>query len=249
MIDTLKRLKRHATRAHVSTAYANYTENNYGRKARLTDDAYRDRLTSWQVPAIRQHFGDLTGKVFLDIGAGDIILGEKLSEIGTPQTFYAQDLSQPSLDAGMARLGRAGVATSNFVTLSSDNFDFGAIGDGTVDAAFSNSLFSHLSINSILLCLRRLSLKMKPGAKYLSSMIILPIGDESAPYDWSYLKTKGSAVVSYPTRDPYHYAEETIRLLSSFNTGFEVAKLHDYGHPFQRLVEFRLKDHAGAAQP
>lgn len=226
----------------MKTDYENYTENTYGKNARRTDEEYRAQLTSWQVPAVKRHFGDLTGKVFIDVGAGDIVLGETLSDIGVPSIFYAQDLSRPSLEAGLHRIREAGISTSIFRALVSDDFDFGVIPDRSLDAAFSNSLFSHLSINSILLCLRNLAPKMKPGSKYLSSMIVLPIGDERAPYDWSYLGTKGSTVVSYPTRDPFHYTEETVHLLSSFKTGFDVTQVHDYGHPFQKLVEFTARD-------
>lgn len=223
------------------TGFEWYRENEYGLRPRLTDAAYRNDLTSWQVPAIKRHFGDLTGRVFLDIGAGDIVLGEKLAEIGFPRIFYVQDLSGPSLDAGIERIQKAGVSTERIVTLVSERFDFRKIPDGTVDAAFSNSLFSHLSINSILLCLRRLAPKMQEKAKYLSSMIVVPEQFEDASYDWSYLGTRGSAIVSHPTRDPYHYTESTIQLISAFETGFAVTGIHDYGHPFQKLVEFRRR--------
>lgn len=217
------------------------TDNRYAQVTRITDQAYRDRLTSWQLPAIRTHFGDLTGQAFLDIGAGDIVLGEHLAELGPPAVFYAQDLNRKSLDAGMARLARAGSPTERIVTLASPDFDFSAIPDGGLDAAFSNSLFSHLSINSIVLCLRRLAPKLKAGGKYLSSMIVLPHDEEDQPFDWSHLGLKGTNVVSYPACDPYHYSPDTVLHLSTFQTGFEVVKIHPYGHPFQKLVEFRRR--------
>ena len=233
-----KKIRRALRSVRYATGYEAYSENAYGKNARLTSQAYRDRLTGWQVPAIKTHFGDLTGKVFLDIGAGDIVLGEKLAEIGIPSTFYVQDLSQPSLDAGLRRIRASDCPQTDIVTLCSDDFDFGMIPDATVDFAFSNSLFSHLSINSIVLCLGNLAPKMRPGSKYLSSMIVLPTGDGSAPHDWHQQNVKGSDVTSYPNRDPFHYTETTVRLLSSFDTGFTVKTIHDYGHPFQKLVEF-----------
>lgn len=88
-----------------------YTENNYGKKPRKTDDKYRDLLISWQVPAIRCHFTSLEGKNFIDVGAGDIVLGECQAEIGRPQNFFAQDLSEISLNAGINRLNARGVDT------------------------------------------------------------------------------------------------------------------------------------------
>ena len=222
----------------VETDFPDYSENFYGKKARLTSESYRTDLASWQVPAIQKHIGDLTGKVFIDIGAGDIILGEKLSEIGIPKKFYVQDLSKPSLVSGLQRIRNLGVDTNNFHALVSDNFNFDAIEDRELDYAFSNSLFSHLTINSIVLCLQRLRPKMKLEAKYFSSMIILPDNVEKFIYDWSYLNKHGINVKSCSIKDPFHYTENTIKNLQNFRTGFEVKAIHSYGHPFQKLVEF-----------
>jgi hypothetical protein len=234
----LKKIKSIARAVKYSTEYEDYQENNYGRVARITDDAYRKDLVSWQIPAIKKHCGDLTNKTFIDIGAGDIVLGEFLSEIGIPKVFYAQDLSEPSLKSGIKRIQKTGSKVDVFRTLVSDNFDFSDIEEFSLDYAFSNSLFSHLSINSILLCLRNLAPKMKVGSKYFSSMIVIPGGDETQPYDWSNLEKKGANIISHPTKDPYHYSEEFVAKLSHFNTGFKVVTIHDYGHPFQKLVEF-----------
>lgn len=240
-----KKIKSIIWAAKYSTSYENYNENSYGRVARITNEAYRTDLVSWQVPAINKHFGDLTGRTFIDIGAGDIVLGEFLSELGTPKIFYAQDLSEPSLKTGLRRIEKTGAKMETFVTFASDDFDFSEIPDGSLDCAFSNSLFSHLSLNSILLCLRKLAPKMKVGSKYLSSMIVIPGGDENPqndwnkPYDWSHLGRKGTNIVSYPSKDPFHYSEDLVATLSQFDTGFKVVDIHSYGHPFQKLVEFQ----------
>ena len=233
------RVKRAIKAIRYSTGYESYSENDYGKFARITSSSYRNDLVSWQVPAIKKHFGDLTDKVFIDVGAGDIVLGEKMPELGFPKTFYVQDLSQPSLLAGLKRIKSAGINVDNIIAMSSDDFNFDKVPDSSIDFAFSNSLFSHLSINSIVLCLRNLSPKMKEHSIYMSSMIVVPGKVEPTSFDWSYLKTKGSAVVSYPVKDPFHYTESTVRLLPSFDTGFEVVAIHDYGHPFQKLIEFR----------
>lgn len=221
------------------TDFPDYRENDYGKVPRMTDAAYRAALTSWQVPAIQRHCGDLTGKVFLDIGAGDIVLGEKLDELGVPRKFYVQDLSRPSLLAGLQRLQATGIDTRMFRTLVSDSFDFAQIEDEEVDFAFSNSLFSHLSINSIVLCLRNLHPKLKMGASYFSSMIVLPDDTERLVYDWSHLDRPMTQVVSSSVRDPFHYTPNTICNLQHLRTGFTVRHIHDYGHPFQKLVEFQ----------
>lgn len=180
----------------IQTDYPEYTENNYGKIARFTDKSYRLDLASWQITAIETHIGNLYGKIFFAIGAGDIVLGEKLSEVGVPKKFYVQDLIAPSLKGGLKRISESGVDISIFHTLVSDCFDFKEIKDKEVDAAFSNSLFSHLTINSIILCLRNLFPKMKPGSSYFSSMIVLPNDEEKVTFDWSFLKKPMTNVTS-----------------------------------------------------
>ena len=225
---------------HNNSKNINYIENRYGRHLRITNDEYRQDLTSWQVPAIKKHFGNLSDKIFIDIGAGDIVLGEKLELLGYPKIFYAQDLQIASLNSGIKRLKQSNINTEIFITMASENFDFDLIPDETIDFAFSNSLFSHLSINSIIQCLKKLSPKMKSGGRYLTSMIVCPSEFETRPFDWSFLNKKYTKIISYPTKDPFHYTSEIISQISSFNTGFQVIKIHDdYGHPFQKLVEFK----------
>jgi len=217
-----------------------YTDNNYLENPRITSEKYRNRLTSWQVPAIQKHIGDLTDKVFIDIGAGDIVLGEVLEQIGKPRKFYVQDLNKLAIESGLQRLKSINIDASIFSEMISNNFDFSLVEEGEIDAAFSNSLFSHLSINSITLCLRSLSSKMKVGSSYFTSMIVLPNNTEKLYHDWSYLNKEGSNVKSCSIHDPYHYTENTINNLQNFNTGFKLKNIHDYGHPFQKLVEFSL---------
>ena len=88
--------------------FLDYSENNYGKNPRITTEQIRRRVSSWQVPAIKKHFGSLDGVVFLDIGAGDIVLGERQNELGRPRIYYAQDLSEPSLVSGLERLKGGG---------------------------------------------------------------------------------------------------------------------------------------------
>jgi hypothetical protein len=166
------------------------------------------------------------------------VLGEKLGEIGRPKKFFVQDLSEPSINAGLKRMNKNGVDTTNIIPLISYNFNFDKVDDASIDFAFSNSLFSHLSLNSIILCLRNLRPKMKVNAKYLTSMIVVPGEIEPLSYDWSYLKTPGSNIISYPTKDPYHYTKSTINETLDGRIGFKIIQVHDYGHPFQKLVEF-----------
>lgn len=221
-------------------------ENNYKNNARSTSRQYRDDLSSWQVPAIKEHIGTLNEKVFLDIGAGTIIPGEHFEKIGKPNKYYAQDIRLEPLLEGIEFLKSKGVDTSIFNTLVSDDFDFSLIKDGEVDVAWSNSLFSHLSIDSICYCLKNLKSKMKRGSSYYTSMIILPDNIERSDYSWNleagsrYNKTPGCLnITSRSSRNPFHYTKSTLNKYPFVDqTGFELKAIHNYGHPIQELVEF-----------
>lgn len=214
------------------------TQNFYKQNPRLTTPDKRERVSSFQVDAIKTHIGDLTDKVFIDIGAGDIVLGDKLDLIGIPRKFFVHDLSEKSIDTGLQRLKDTGsVDMSIFYKSVSDCFDFDLIADNEIDAAFSNSLFSHLSLNLITICLKNLFLKMKPGAKYFTSMIVLPDNIERHVYDWSHLDNPFAKHKSYTDKNPFHYTENTLKRLIE-STGFQFIHTHEYDHPFQKLVEF-----------
>ena len=214
-------------------------ETNYKNKTRTTSQQYRNDLSSWQVSAIQEHIGTLNEKVFLDIGAGTIIPGGHFEKIGRPDKYYAQDINSDTLAEGIEFLKSKGVDTSIFTTLVSDDFDFSLIHDNEVDIAWSNSLFSHLSIDSICYCLKKLNPKMKRGSSYYTSMLILPDNLERSSYSWEHLKVKYSSVTSHSLRDPFHYTRSKLNNYPFIDqTGFQLKTIHKYAHPIQELVEF-----------
>lgn len=213
----------------------NYFENNYLENDRITNDEYKSRLTAFQIPAIIEHFQTLENKQFLDLGCGDIVLGEFQEILGRPIKYFVQDINKNAVDVGINRLKGKGIDTSNIFPLISPYFDLSKIENQRLDCAFSNSLFSHLTLNSILICLNNLYPKMKRTAKYMSSMIIIPENHNEITYEW---KVKYGAI-SHSARDPYHYKFSLFKKYVESTTNFEVVQNHAYGHPFQRLVEFK----------
>ena len=57
-------------------------------------------------------------------------------------------------------------------------------------------------------------------------------------FDCSFLKKPKVNVTNSSIKDPFHYTSATIKSLKNLNIGFEVKPIHEYGHPFQKLVEF-----------
>ena len=214
-----------------------YFENHYAKKPRIVDFDYRERLQSFQLPAIEKHFGSLEGKVFADIGCGDIPLAYCQDKIGRPSIYWATDLSEVALNSGKNSLVASGVDISNIRLLHGPYFCFNEIPDRSIDCAFSNSLFSHLSLNTILICLKNLEPKLKRGSRYFSSMILLPPGIDSLEYEWQVKYGR----ISHSAKDPFHYVFSDFRKIVSATTGLRCVAAHPYGHPFQLLVEFAKK--------
>ena len=72
-------------------------------------DEYKSILTSFQIPAIIEHFQTLENKLFLDLGCGDIVLGEFQEIIGRPMKYFVQDINKNAVDAGINRLKGKGI--------------------------------------------------------------------------------------------------------------------------------------------
>ena len=89
----------------------------------------------------------------LDLGCGPMRLGVAVIPQLTTGWYFGQDINPETLAFGEEVLGQAGIdPAANYTLFASDQFELAAV-DQPIDIAFSNSLFSHLNLNSILSCL------------------------------------------------------------------------------------------------
>ena len=176
--------------------------------------------------------------VFADIGCGPLRLGVALLPHMTEGWYYGFDINQQTLDAGREILKRHDVNERNVTLVATDEFDFSAI-DRPLDMAFSNSLFSHLTWNSITRCLARLRPHLKPGAVYYSTLFLVPDDHEwTQPcprHKW------GRDSFTYDNRDPYHYRLGVIHDLAR-QLGYAAEIDDSFGHPTQTMFAFRAVD-------
>lgn len=173
----------------------------------------------------------------LDIGCGCLRGGIHFVEHLAPGHYYGLDMSQALLDAGydveLAQLGlQERLPRSNLFCTS--DFDMSAI-DQQVDAAIALSVFTHLPLNHVRMCLARLAGVMKVGGKFYATVFTIP---ESA--DWTVpLEHNPGGVVTHPIQDPYHYRPEDMDHACS-GLGWEVERLVDWNHPRnQKMCVFK----------
>lgn len=170
----------------------------------------------------------------LDIGCGALRLGVKLIPELDTGWYFGQDINIQVLELGRKVLEDYGVDSSRFTLMDSDAFDLSLV-DRNIDIAFSNSVFSHLDLNSIFICLRSVREKIKPTGVYYSTFFKVANEEWTSPHPrnkW------GREFKTYPNRDPYHYPEALLSLLAK-EAGFEMSLAEDYGHPTQTMACFR----------
>lgn len=171
----------------------------------------------------------------LDVGCGPMRLGVKLIPELTQGWYYGQDINAETLAFGQEILRDAGVEEGRYSLFANERFDFSAV-DKPIDVAFSNSLFSHLNLNSILICLQRVRPLLRSNGVYYSTFFAL---DRGSAWLEPHPRNKwGNDFHTFPNQDPYHYP---ISLLSALarEADFSLDIAPDYGHPTQTMACFR----------
>lgn len=175
---------------------------------------------------------------FLDLGCGPMRLGSVLIPKLVSGWYYGQDINSDTIKFGYDVLNECGIDNNiNYTLFSSEFFNLSAV-DRLIDIAFSNSLFSHLSINSIYTCLLQLRHVLKPAGVYYATFFDIPVThswlDPFARNKW------GNKFYTYPNQDPYHYHFSLLEAVAK-QAGYCVDLLNDYNHPTQTMACFRLQ--------
>lgn len=212
------------------------TDNQYQDKEfdTIRDPVKRDEYGAFQLEFLKAR-GLAPDARFLEFGCGDLRLGEKVIPYLREGRYFGADLNQRNLDRGAAHLAGKGIGLARAQLFATYDTSLAPVPDGSVDMAFSNSVFSHLTLNTILLCLTSIAPKLRPGAAYYSSMILIPEGAEfSVPCPWV---QDGHHLRSFPARNPYHYTFPMAEAAAGL-AGMTCGLCEDYGHPFQKMLRF-----------
>lgn len=166
-----------------------YKEIAFLTGVRVSDEGEYSTTEAWDLRR-DSYFGFLRSKGLdentrlLDIGCGAMPLGHAALPFfaqGTGQ-YFAADISQKTIDVAQDLLRQKGLAIADENISISDNFDW-PDDWAPIDMAFSNSLFSHLTLNAIYLCLVNVHRVMKPGGVYYSTFFLCP-DDHDQRYEY-----------------------------------------------------------------
>lgn len=153
----------------------------------------------------------------LDIGCGAMPLAHAVLPLfrNGQGDYFASDISGKTVSVGKLLLKKAKLAIEEENICLTDHFCFPDAW-APIHMAFSNSLFSHLNLNSIYLCLYNLNKIMIKGGIYYSSFIMTD-RDHNPASEYNIGQFNGSLWA-----DPFSYRPEVIEAIANI-TGFDFA--------------------------
>jgi len=183
-------------------------------------------------------------KKILDIGCGCLRVGVHIVKYLDSGNYYGSDLSQDLLDVGFdVELGNLGLQHKlpKSQLLCESEFRFEKL-NASFDFALALSVFTHLPLNQIRLCIERLTPVMAEGGLFFATFFICEEGQ-----DWAKSITQTDEVVTHPDSDPYHYRESDIEYCIG-GLPWEAEIVGDWNHPRnQKMIIFKRKRHISLA--
>src|SRR5829696_413187 len=172
----------------------------------------------------------------LDVGCGALRAGILLAKHLDPGNYYGIDVNESLIRAALVHeLPQDGiedrVPAENLRVTDRFECDFGV----AFDYAIAQSVFTHLPLNHIRLCLFQLSRVMAPGGRFFATFFEAPA---STPYD---RRVKQVVRMTWPERDPYHYRRAELSWAAETVADWNVRYIGDWGHRRgQRMMEYTL---------
>ena len=163
----------------------------------------------------------------LDIGCGSLRLGVRAISHLNVGCYWGTDINESLMSAGYERevlpagLGEK-LPRTNLV--QDADFTFKGI-PHHIDFAVAQSVFTHLPLNHMRLCLANLSAHLAGPCEFFFTVFMLPEG-ESFEHPFEQIEK----IITYPHRDPYHYTASDI-LYAAANLPWQIEFVGDWGHP------------------
>lgn len=172
--------------------------------------------------------------LLLDVGCGSMRGGIHFAKYLEPGHYFGIDVNEGLIEAAQqVEIPAAGLSERvppRNLHLT-DRFDapFGV----TFDYAVAVSLFTHLPLNHVKLCLHRVAEVVKPGGRFLATFFAV---SEDAPYDVRQEQSAG--VTTRAEVDPFHYRPSEMKWASEVGP-WKFNYIGEWGHPRgQHMAEF-----------
>jgi len=170
----------------------------------------------------------------VDVGCGALRGGVQFARYLDRGRYHGLDVNASLIDAGRRELRDAGLGDRDAQLLVSDAFELERFG-GSFDYAIAVSVFTHLPINHITVCLMHIARVLRPGGCFYASYFDAPARAHLEP-----ITHPPAGIVTRFDRDPYHYSLEELRWMAPRE--LDVERVGDWGHPRgQMMAAFRRR--------
>jgi SAM-dependent methyltransferase len=174
------------------------------------------------------------GDKFLDVGCGSLRAGRHLVDFLDPGNYYGIDANRSLIQAGydveFTDEQRARLPVANLRANDRFDGDFGV----AFDMAIAQSVFTHVSLNHVRLCLFRLAKLVRPGGKFYATFFEQP---QSTPLDKIVQKQEGGRPL-FSEQNVYWYYRDDLKWAAGYSP-WQFRYIGNWGHPAgQKMVEY-----------
>lgn len=178
---------------------------------------------------------------FLDVGCGPLRGGVHFIRYLEAERYYGVEKDAAVLEeARRVEVPRHGLEDKGPTLVAMENFDFPSLGR-TFDYALAQSVFTHLSLNSVIRCLLNMEKVLAPGGRFYATIWENPDGKRNLEP----IRQAGGKVTHFD-RDAYHYDLATFEWICE-GTSLTVEHLGQWGHPQHQVMLVFAKEPEDAA--
>lgn len=167
----------------------------------------------------------------LDIGCGSLRLGVKAVPYLDEGNYWGTDLNESLLSTGYEKEivpSGFGDRLSRSHLIADGEFEFPNL-PTRFDFAIAQSVFTHLPLNHLRLCLSNLGEKLDAPCTFFFTVFIAPDNSVTRPC------RQTSAITTFPHKDPYHYIGSDLFHAAS-GTKWKIEYLGEWGHPVNQKI-------------
>ena len=181
--------------------------------------------------------GLLPNHHLLDVGCGSLRGGIHFVRYLEDRHYFGIDINSELLEAGKVELEKANLLIKAPVLVEMHNFHFVSLNQ-EFEYALAQSLFTHLSLNSIIRCVMNIEKVLIPGGRFFASFFEDPQGRFNLDC-LLHQRADGEPFATFLDKDPYHYDFDTFRWVCE-GTSLEVSYIGDWNHPRnQKMLAFK----------
>lgn len=173
------------------------------------------------------------GHRLVDIGCGPFRAGRSFVDFLEPGNYYGVDANHSLIQAGydveLSDEQRSRLPVENLRANDRFDVDFGV----QFDYAIAQSVFTHVSINHVRLCLHRLAPRMREGGEFYATFFRKPL---STPVDHIGPSKRGKPF--FNEKNVFWHYSEDLAWAAGFGP-WRYEYLGDWGHPAkQKMARF-----------